>query len=75
MNGAIPPASLIILHGVDRDILVFTFSSFFTIELNVQCSEDNSKSLTQYSCGSQPPGTALLPQETERSVGELMTRF
>jgi len=64
MNEAIPPASPIILHGVDRDILV-----------KVQCSKDNSNALTQYSCGSQPPGTALLPQETERSVRELMTRF
>jgi len=29
MNGAIPPVSPTILHGVDRDILVFTFSFFF----------------------------------------------
>jgi hypothetical protein len=32
MNGAIPPASPVILHGVQKDILVFIF--FFFLRFN-----------------------------------------
>lgn len=49
--------------------------SFFYDLIKSSMPEDNSNALIQYSCGSQPPGSALMHQETERSVRELMTGF